>query len=78
MDGIGTYIGSNGDTYIGQWVMNMKHGHVLKHFSNGDWYDGEWRCGFQEGINGKYEWKNSNQNARARVEQMIGASTGAC
>ncbi|KAJ6870373.1 phosphatidylinositol 4-phosphate 5-kinase 4 [Populus alba x Populus x berolinensis] len=60
MDGIGTYTGSNGDTYRGQWVMNMKHGHGLKHFSNGDWYDGEWRRGFQEGINGKYEWKNGN------------------
>ncbi|XP_047332750.1 phosphatidylinositol 4-phosphate 5-kinase 4-like [Impatiens glandulifera] len=60
MDGKGIYTcSSNGGSYKGTWVMNMKHGHGVKRYSNGDSYDGEWCHGLQEG-QGKYSWTNGN------------------
>ncbi|KAK7301312.1 hypothetical protein RJT34_12173 [Clitoria ternatea] len=50
MDGTGLYIGFNGDTYKGQWIMNLKHGHGFKSYANGGWYDGAWRMDLQDGI----------------------------
>ncbi|KAK1385185.1 hypothetical protein POM88_022920 [Heracleum sosnowskyi] len=60
MDGFGTFIGSDGDTYRGAWVNDRKHGYGNKGYRNGDYYEGMWRKNLQDG-RGKYVWKNGNE-----------------
>lgn len=59
MDGTGSYTAPNGETYKGQWSMNLKHGQGVKRFVNGDKYEGEWKRGLEDG-QGSYHWNNGN------------------
>ncbi|KAG6538924.1 hypothetical protein ZIOFF_004076 [Zingiber officinale] len=60
MEGFGTFIGADGDTYHGQWVADRKQGFGSKSYANGDHYEGMWRRNLQEG-HGRYVWRNGNQ-----------------
>ncbi|KHG01592.1 Phosphatidylinositol-4-phosphate 5-kinase 1 -like protein [Gossypium arboreum] len=57
MEGFGTFIGSDGDTYRGSWSSDLKHGFGHKCYANGDYYEGSWRKNLQEG-HGRYVWSN--------------------
>lgn len=60
MEGFGSFIGVDGDTYRGTWLADRKNGFGEKRYSNGDVYEGWWRCNLQDG-EGRYVWNNGNQ-----------------
>ncbi|KAG2242095.1 hypothetical protein Bca52824_096060 [Brassica carinata] len=59
MEGFGSFVGADGDTYRGQWIADRKHGHGEKRYANGDFYEGAWRRNLQDG-RGRYVWVNGN------------------
>ncbi|KAE9615254.1 putative 1-phosphatidylinositol-4-phosphate 5-kinase [Lupinus albus] len=60
MEGFGTFIGYDGETYNGTWSCDKKHGLGLKRYLNGDVYEGMWKENLQDGV-GRYVWKNGNE-----------------
>ena len=60
IQGVGTYWGTDGSLYTGNWVQGIKHGLGRRCYANGDSYEGFWSRGAAEGP-GKYTWANGNE-----------------
>ena len=56
---IGWFIDANGDSYIGDWKNNMKHGKGKIFFANGDKYEGDFSFNKMDGL-GKTSFRNGN------------------
>ena len=60
LQGVGSYWGSDGSFYTGNWANGLKHGLGRKLYPNGDSYEGFWAHGSAEGT-GRYKWTNGNE-----------------
>tara|TARA_Y100001968_G_C19366445_1_gene722771 strand:- start:82 stop:1425 length:1344 start_codon:yes stop_codon:yes gene_type:complete len=66
INGNGTYLFNNLDTYEGEWKDDLMHGQGVYTFDNGDKYEGEWKNGlyhgqgtlFQDGEIFEGQWNN--------------------
>ncbi|GKV40093.1 hypothetical protein SLEP1_g47765 [Rubroshorea leprosula] len=76
MEGFGTFIGSDGDTYGGTWSADGKHGYGQKRYANGDCYEGCRKKYLQDGrgtsvcSNGNVydgQWKNGVISGRGAL-----------
>lgn len=72
-NGLGSFVYSDGDYYVGQWRNGQRHGYGRYYYDNGDVYEGNWINGTRSG-SGMYvytnldfyvgEWSGDNRNGR--------------
>ena len=56
----GTLTWADGDTYVGEYKDNKRHGQGTYTYANGEKYVGEWKDGYREG-DGAYTFKSGKK-----------------
>ncbi|KAH8620408.1 putative MORN repeat [Trypanosoma vivax] len=80
MSGFGKAVWKSGDTYVGEWLNDVMHGHGVYRWAGGDCYDGEYRFGSQCGFGvlqdslGVYtgEWVDDMRQGLGKMEYVCG------
>lgn len=59
--GYGTYEFADGNTYIGQYMQDVKHGYgIFRWTADRELHQGQWKFGKQEGY-GYYSWYDGDE-----------------